>query len=103
MTTDFPQTIPQHPVTTIDAQFDSLGLSQPIVDLVKKIGFVNPTPIQAAVIPIALTGRDVIGLAQTGSGKTASAGQAATIPTGPRVAPGLRRVAFRLAASSMTT
>ncbi|MEO8036935.1 MAG: DEAD/DEAH box helicase, partial [Acidobacteriota bacterium] len=72
MTTDFPQTIPQHPVKTIDAQFDSLGLSQPIVDLVKKIGFVNPTPIQAAVIPIALTGRDVIGLAQTGSGKTAA-------------------------------
>jgi ATP-dependent RNA helicase RhlE len=72
MTTEFPQTLPQHPVTTIDAQFDSLGLSQPIVDLVKKIGFTNPTPIQASVIPIALTGRDVIGLAQTGSGKTAA-------------------------------
>src|SRR5258708_4478554 len=64
--------IPQHPVQTTDASFADLGLSQPILDIITKIGFINPTPIQAAVIPIARGGRDVIGLAQTGSGKTAA-------------------------------
>jgi ATP-dependent RNA helicase RhlE len=64
--------IPQHPVETIDTTFASIGLSQPILDIVSKIGFEHPTPIQAEVIPIAMTGRDVIGLAQTGSGKTAA-------------------------------
>jgi len=64
--------IPQHPVETTDKDFSQLGLSAPIVDIVRKIGFENPTPIQAAVIPTALEGRDVIGLAQTGSGKTAA-------------------------------
>ena len=65
--------IPQHPVDTIgDTTFTSLGLSEPILHVISKIGFSHPTPIQAAVIPIALTGRDVIGLAQTGSGKTAA-------------------------------
>ena len=64
--------IPQHPVPTTDRSFRELGLSQPIVAAVEKIGFVNPTPIQAAVIPTALSGKDVIGLAQTGSGKTAA-------------------------------
>jgi ATP-dependent RNA helicase RhlE len=64
--------IPQHPVETIDATFSNLGLSAEVVSTIEKIGFVHPTPIQAAVIPTALTGKDVIGLAQTGSGKTAA-------------------------------
>src|SRR2546430_13068489 len=64
--------IPQHPVSTTDKPFDSLGLSPAVLDVVRKIGFEHPTPIQAAVIPAALSGRDVIGLAQTGSGKTAA-------------------------------
>src|SRR5436189_2416816 len=64
--------IPQHPVRTTDQNFTTLGLSPEILDTVRQIGFEHPTPIQAAVIPIALTGRDVIGLAQTGSGKTAA-------------------------------
>lgn len=64
--------IPQHPVQTTDANFAELGLSQPILDAITRVGFQNPTPIQAAVIPTALTGKDVIGLAQTGSGKTAA-------------------------------
>src|SRR6266480_3347254 len=64
--------IPQHPVATTDKNFEALGLSKPIVDVVTKLGFEHPTPIQAEVIPVALTGRDVIGLAQTGSGKTAA-------------------------------
>lgn len=64
--------IPQHPVQTTDATFASLGLSQAILDAIARIGFAHPTPIQAAVIPTAMTGKDVIGLAQTGSGKTAA-------------------------------
>ena len=67
-----PSAIPQHPVETTDKNFDQLGLSAAIVDVVKNIGFEHPTPIQAAVIPTALEGRDLIGLAQTGSGKTAA-------------------------------
>ncbi len=66
------QAIPQHPVPTTGGTFASLGLSQAVLDVIAKIGFQHPTPIQAAVIPLALTGRDVIGLAQTGSGKTAA-------------------------------
>jgi ATP-dependent RNA helicase RhlE len=68
----FTGAIPQHPVDTVDSTFTNLGLSAEVVDTIEKIGFVHPTPIQAAVIPTALTGRDVIGLAQTGSGKTAA-------------------------------
>ena len=64
--------IPQHPVATTGQSFESLGLTGPIVDAIRKIGFVHPTPIQAAVIPHAFAGHDVIGLAQTGSGKTAA-------------------------------
>ena len=64
--------IPQHPVQTTDQNFTALGLSPEILDTVRQIGFEHPTPIQAAVIPTALSGRDVIGLAQTGSGKTAA-------------------------------
>lgn len=64
--------IPQHPVDTIDQSFSNLGLSGPILHVIEQIGFVHPTPIQAAIIPTSLTGRDVIGLAQTGSGKTAA-------------------------------
>ena len=64
--------IPQHPVSTTDKPFSSLGLSDAILGIIAKIGFQNPTPIQAAVIPLALEGKDIIGLAQTGSGKTAA-------------------------------
>ncbi|HEX7150666.1 MAG TPA: DEAD/DEAH box helicase [Thermoanaerobaculia bacterium] len=64
--------IPQHPVPTTDRSFEQLGLTEEVLGSVKNIGFVHPTPIQDAVIPPALAGRDVIGLAQTGSGKTAA-------------------------------
>lgn len=64
--------IPQHPVATTHQDFRSLGLSEPILKSVERIGFTHPTPIQAAVIPPALAGHDIIGLAQTGSGKTAA-------------------------------
>ena len=64
--------IPQHPVVTTDSAFETFGLSEQILQSVKKLGFQHPTPIQSAVIPLALKGQDIIGLAQTGSGKTAA-------------------------------
>jgi superfamily II DNA/RNA helicase len=64
--------IPQHPVPITQLSFADLGLSRQILRCVERIGFVHPTPIQAAVIPTALAGRDLIGLAETGSGKTAA-------------------------------
>ena len=52
--------------------FAQLGLNSPLLRAVEGLGYNNPTPIQAAAIPVALTGRDVLGCAQTGTGKTAS-------------------------------
>ncbi|WP_205732464.1 DEAD/DEAH box helicase, partial [Klebsiella pneumoniae] len=52
--------------------FDDLDLSEDVVRAVKKVGFETPSPIQAATIPILAQGRDVVGLAQTGTGKTAA-------------------------------
>lgn len=57
---------------TADHGFSSLGLSPAILRCIDNVGFKDPTPIQKAVIPTALSGRDIIGLAQTGSGKTAA-------------------------------
>ena len=68
----FTGAIPQHEVETTEDAFESLGISSAILDTVRSIGFVHPTPIQAAVIPLALEGGDIIGLAETGSGKTAA-------------------------------
>jgi ATP-dependent RNA helicase RhlE len=66
--------IPQHSVATTDQSFASLGLSSELVETLKGISFHFPTPIQVQVIPKALEGRDIIGLAQTGSGKTGAFG-----------------------------
>ena len=52
--------------------FDDLGLSPNLLAAIKDAGYTAPTPIQAGAIPVALTGRDVLGIAQTGTGKTAS-------------------------------
>jgi ATP-dependent RNA helicase RhlE len=52
--------------------FSQLGLSEPLVRAVEASGYTTPTPIQTAAIPIALTGGDLIGCAQTGTGKTAA-------------------------------
>src|SRR5436190_8525449 len=52
--------------------FSKLGLSQAMVDGVKAMGYVEPTPIQLRGIPLIMSGRDVIGSAQTGTGKTAA-------------------------------
>ncbi|MCP2678773.1 DEAD/DEAH box helicase [Maricaulaceae bacterium NA33B04] len=53
-------------------QFKDLGLSPNLLSAISDAGYDTPTPIQAGAIPIALTGRDVLGIAQTGTGKTAS-------------------------------
>ena len=52
--------------------FAELGLSAKVLAAVTAAGYSNPTPIQAQAIPVALTGRDVLGIAQTGTGKTAA-------------------------------
>ncbi|GKY86286.1 DEAD/DEAH box helicase [Sinisalibacter aestuarii] len=54
--------------------FQSLGLSPKLLDAVKAAGYDAPTPIQLKAIPPVLEGRDVMGLAQTGTGKTAAFG-----------------------------
>ena len=52
--------------------FNELGLSEPILKAVSAEGYNNPTPIQAKAIPTLLKGQDIIGIAQTGTGKTAA-------------------------------
>ena len=52
--------------------FESLGLSAPVLQAVSEKGYTQPTPIQEKAIPIVLMGRDILGCAQTGTGKTAS-------------------------------
>jgi ATP-dependent RNA helicase RhlE len=52
--------------------FAKLGLSHPVLEGVRAMGYVEPTPIQLRTIPLILAGQDVIGSAQTGTGKTAA-------------------------------
>ena len=52
--------------------FSDLGLSEPLLRAIDEMGYKHPTPIQAQAIPYVLMGRDVLGVAQTGTGKTAS-------------------------------
>jgi len=54
--------------------FKELGLSQPLTEALERLGYKHPTPIQEETIPLLLQGRDVIGQAQTGTGKTAAFG-----------------------------
>ena len=53
-------------------RFDELGLSEKVLNAVRASGYETPTPIQEQAIPFALQGRDVLGIAQTGTGKTAA-------------------------------
>src|SRR5690625_1306782 len=53
-------------------EFANLGLPDNVQDAVAKVGYTTPSPIQAETIPILMEGRDVVGLAQTGTGKTAA-------------------------------
>jgi ATP-dependent RNA helicase RhlE len=67
--------------------FRDLGLSDEVVQAVTDAGYTEPTPIQTEAIPLVLRGRDIIGLAQTGTGKTA----AFTLPLVSRLLGGPRR------------
>ncbi|ABI63334.1 DEAD/DEAH box helicase [Granulibacter bethesdensis] len=55
-----------------DVTFDSFGLAEPILQALQAASFHKPTPIQAGAIPPLLEGRDLLGIAQTGTGKTAA-------------------------------
>jgi ATP-dependent RNA helicase RhlE len=72
---------------TEDMTFEPLGLSPDVMQAIRDAGYTNPTPIQAQAIPLVLKGRDVMGLAQTGTGKTA----AFTLPIVDRLIDGPRR------------
>ncbi|MCB1549501.1 MAG: DEAD/DEAH box helicase, partial [Hyphomicrobiaceae bacterium] len=48
--------------------FSGLGLSPKVLAAIEAAGYTTPTPIQAAAIPLAVSGRDVLGIAQTGTG-----------------------------------
>lgn len=56
----------------VHASFLTMNLSRPILKAITSLGFHKPTPIQVATIPVALLGKDVVGGAVTGSGKTAA-------------------------------
>ena len=68
--------------------FSELGLSEPLVLTVERLGFTQPTPVQTACIPAMLGGRDVLGEAQTGTGKTGAFG----LPLIDRIDAGTRAV-----------
>jgi len=57
---------------TADARFDALGLDPLIQRALDDLGYTSPTPIQVKAVPAALQGRDLVGIAQTGTGKTAA-------------------------------
>ena len=54
------------------SSFQDFGLAEPISRALKEENYLTPTPIQTQTIPLAMTGRDVVGIAQTGTGKTAA-------------------------------
>ncbi|GAB1524847.1 ribosomal RNA processing protein [Rhizoctonia solani] len=69
---DVTSVAPVAPKSSASATFDSLGLISPLLEALKQVGYSKPTEIQAGIIPHALEGKDVIGVAETGSGKTAA-------------------------------
>ena len=58
----------------MDIKFTELGLRPELVEGIKRLGYESPSPIQAETIPVAISGKDIVGLSQTGSGKTAAFG-----------------------------
>jgi ATP-dependent RNA helicase RhlE len=80
-------TLAQAEASTSEITFADLGLSAPMLASLVRAGYTRPTPIQAQAVPLALKGRDLMGLAQTGTGKTA----AFTIPIIERLLGGPKR------------
>ncbi|AND17827.1 DEAD/DEAH box helicase [Rathayibacter tritici] len=73
--TDTPDSAPEADTaseSTPTLTFSDLGLSDPVLKALKEVGYETPSAIQAATIPSLLSGRDVLGVAQTGTGKTAA-------------------------------
>lgn len=56
----------------MNTSFNDLGLSEALLTAVEKLGYAEPTPVQAQAIPLALAGKDVVAAAKTGTGKTAA-------------------------------
>ncbi len=52
--------------------FESMNLGAPLMQALRDVGYESPSPIQAATIPLVLAGKDMVGQAQTGTGKTAA-------------------------------
>ena len=75
--TDYRCAVPEQSVdesapSTPEVTFDDLGLAEGVLAAIKEAGYESPSAIQAATIPLLLRGKDVVGLAQTGTGKTAA-------------------------------
>jgi ATP-dependent RNA helicase DeaD len=68
----FPRDSPQVTVESQAPSFRELGLSEPVLQALTAVGYESPSPIQAQTIPVLLGGADVLGQAQTGTGKTAA-------------------------------
>jgi ATP-dependent RNA helicase RhlE len=67
-----PAAAPEHTLIVSSTNFAGLGLAGSLLAALDRLGFDTPTPIQAEAVPPLLTGRDLLGIAQTGSGKTAA-------------------------------
>lgn len=63
---------PEEATTSDDPTFKSLGIIDPLLEALEQMSYKKPTEIQAEALPHALEGRDIIGVAETGSGKTAA-------------------------------
>ncbi len=72
MSSDMSTNAPETPAEENTVKFTDLGIDPRVLAAVEDLGYEKPSPIQAATIPLLLEGRDVVGLAQTGTGKTAA-------------------------------
>ncbi len=79
-------TVVKEPSTPADDGFDSFGLKPPLLEAIRALGYEEPTPIQRAALPPLLEGKDLLGIAATGTGKTA----AFALPLLHRLTPGAR-------------
>ena len=64
--------VSQEAEVTVSTRFEDIGLNETSLQSIKRIGYITPSPIQVAFLPIALSGKDCTGQARTGTGKTAA-------------------------------